>query len=160
MGVIHEVGEVDVVVVGGGFSGLTAAFTVQKTGKHNCLVIDNQNMFGGEARRNDMEVDGYRLYGSQGSNAFVWPASSADKLGLNHPIWYEVGLPANDDGLKWHHKVEGTNKPLIFGQDNFTPPRPESGHIANVGYFFDDPAKGNANTWAVDPWLNDPSLRI
>ena len=154
-GVIHEVGEVDVVVVGGGFAGLTAAFTVQKTGKHNCLVIDNQNMFGGEARRNEMEVDGYRLYGSQGSNAFAWPPSSAEKLGLNHPIWYEVGLPANDDEIKWHHKVEGTNKRLKFGQDNFTSPRLESGHIANVGYFFDDPVKGNANTWAVDPWLND-----
>ena len=154
-GVIHEVGEVDVVVVGGGFSGLTAAFTVQKTGKHNCLVIENHSMFGGEAKRNDMEVDGYRLYGAQGSNAFVWPVSSADKLGLNHPIWHEVGLPADDDEIKWQHKVEGTNKPLMFGQDNYNPSRPESGHIANVGYFFDDPAKGNANTWIVDPWLND-----
>ena len=59
----------DVVVVGSGFSGLGAAFQFDaKTDGKSCLILDNHPVFGGEAKENEFEVDGHRLFGPQGSN--------------------------------------------------------------------------------------------
>ena len=53
----------DLVVVGGGFSGLGAAFQFQaKTESKSCLILDNHPVFGGEAKENEFSVDGYRLF--------------------------------------------------------------------------------------------------
>jgi hypothetical protein len=64
-------GEVyDLVVVGGGFSGLGAAYFFHQfagAGK-TCLVLDNHAVPGGEAKRNEFMVNGQRLIGPQGSN--------------------------------------------------------------------------------------------
>ena len=62
---------VDLVIVGGGFSGITAAFEFNKRRKpgQTCLLLENHAMFGGEARQNEFVVDGRRLAAPQGSNA-------------------------------------------------------------------------------------------
>lgn len=64
-------GEVyDLVVVGGGFSGIGAAYYFRKlagSGK-TCLILDNHAVPGGEAKRNEFVVQGQRLIGPQGSN--------------------------------------------------------------------------------------------
>jgi spermidine dehydrogenase len=67
----------DCVVVGGGISGLSAAlfFTRAHSGKA-CLVLDNHPIFGGEAKRNEFEVDGKRLMVHQGSAACFPPLPS------------------------------------------------------------------------------------
>jgi spermidine dehydrogenase len=44
-----DAGSVDMVVVGGGFAGLMAAYTFHKEGKGTCLLLDNHAIFGGEA---------------------------------------------------------------------------------------------------------------
>jgi spermidine dehydrogenase len=57
---IPETGETfDCVGVGGGISGLAAALFFERShpGK-TCLVLDNHPVFGGEAKRNEFEVDG------------------------------------------------------------------------------------------------------
>ena len=58
----QDTGEVfDTVVVGGGFSGLGAAFEFQRHAQgKSCLLLDNHSIFGGEARQNEFEDDGYR----------------------------------------------------------------------------------------------------
>ena len=51
--------EFDLVVIGGGFSGLSAAYHFNRlnpTG--SVLILDNHPIFGGEAKRNDFIVDG------------------------------------------------------------------------------------------------------
>src|SRR3984885_5403903 len=65
----------DLVVVGGGISGLTAALIFQRqAGKgKTCLVLDNHPIFGGEAKRNEFLVDGHRLIAHQGSAFFPVP---------------------------------------------------------------------------------------
>ena len=64
----------DCVVVGGGISGLSAAlFFAKNRGGRTCLVIDNHPIFGGEAKRNEFEVDGHRLMVHQGSAACFPP---------------------------------------------------------------------------------------
>ena len=48
---------VDLVIVGGGFSGITAAFEFNKRRKpgQTCLLLENHAMFGGEARQNEFD---------------------------------------------------------------------------------------------------------
>ena len=67
----EDTGEVfDLVVVGGGISGLAAAlyFKDQSSPTQSCLVLENHSIFGGQARRNEFVVDGQRLMAPEGSN--------------------------------------------------------------------------------------------
>ncbi len=82
----------DCVVVGGGISGLAAALIFQRKAAHKtCLVLDNHPIFGGEAKRNEFLVGGYRLIGHQGSALFQveYPYSFIgrfyDSIGLKSP---------------------------------------------------------------------------
>lgn len=75
-GAISDTGEThDCVVVGGGISGLAAALFYQRGtgGKKSCLVLENHAIFGGEAKRNEFQVDGQRLIASQGSAMWFQP---------------------------------------------------------------------------------------
>src|ERR1700689_642241 len=65
-----EVDEVyDLIIVGGGFAGLIAAYEFHKARPNSrCLVLDNHPVFGGEAKQNQLVVDGVMLTGPQGSN--------------------------------------------------------------------------------------------
>ncbi len=67
----------DLVVVGGGISGLAAAFLYrQQAGKDaKILVLDNHDDFGGHAKRNEFVVDGRILIGYGGSQSIDGPAS-------------------------------------------------------------------------------------
>ena len=53
----------DLVVVGGGISGLSAAkfYRDREDGPGKILVLDNHDDFGGHARRNELDVDGKKL---------------------------------------------------------------------------------------------------
>src|SRR5260370_27589935 len=75
---ITDTGETfDCVVVGGGISGLAAAlFFARRRPGRTCLVLDNHPIFGGEAKRNEFEVDGKRLIVHQGSAACFPPLPS------------------------------------------------------------------------------------
>ena len=65
----------DLVVVGGGISGLSAAlFFQQRAGPEaKVLVLDNHDDFGGHAKRNEFNVDGRRLIGYGGSQSIDTP---------------------------------------------------------------------------------------
>jgi len=139
----------DLVVVGGGFAGLSAAYTLQREhgGDKSCLVLDNHAIFGGEAKQNEFEVDGYRLQAPQGSNGFVWPPGPAAEAGLFHEYWSEIGLPGE---LSWNDVAQGTDKALRFPKDNYTAMGAEETN-ATTGFFYDTDQGG---TWVVDPHRN------
>lgn len=65
----------DLVVVGGGLSGLAAALRYrQHAGKDaRILVLDNHDDFGGHAKRNEFDVDGKMLVGYGGSQSIDTP---------------------------------------------------------------------------------------
>jgi spermidine dehydrogenase len=85
--------EYDLVIVGGGFSGIGAAYQFYKQHgeKGKCLILENHPVYGGEAKQNEFDVDGYRLYGPQGSNDFGVPDKDGDDLIAN--IYRDTGLP-------------------------------------------------------------------
>src|SRR3569833_2018674 len=69
----------DLVIVGGGFSGIIAAYEFHKAQPNKrCLVLDNHPVFGGEAKQNQMQVDGVILTGPQGSNGTIVPAAGTN----------------------------------------------------------------------------------
>ena len=91
---IEDTGEeYDLIIIGGGFSGMGAAYQFHKQngGSGRCLMLDNHPVFGGEAKQNEFDVDGYRLYGPQGSNDFGPPAAGSSSLIAD--IYRDTGLP-------------------------------------------------------------------
>jgi spermidine dehydrogenase len=98
----------DLVVVGGGISGLTAAWLFrQQVGPGvRILVLDNHDDFGGHAKRNEMEIDGRKLIGYGGSQSLESPASYSTiakrvirDLGVEVERFYDfydTGFPARN----------------------------------------------------------------
>lgn len=90
---------VDLVIVGGGFSGMTAAYEFNKRRKpgQTCLLFENHPMVGGEAKQNEFDVDGRRLLAPQGSNGamVVRPQDRITGRYETYAEYYrELGLPA------------------------------------------------------------------
>ncbi len=130
----------DMVVIGGGFAGHAAAFQFHKKygAGGRCLILDNHPIFGGEAKQNEFDVDGYRLYGPQGSNGFIQPTG---RDGLSDEIWKTTGMP-----------TEFAFAEPAFGSSNVEAPLDsfETMYWAerrfDTGYFF------NEGGWAKNPW--------
>jgi spermidine dehydrogenase len=83
----------DLVVVGGGISGLAAAwfYREQAGPQARILVLDNHDDFGGHAKRNEFQVDGQTLIGYGGSQSIDTPGHySAAAKGLLTKLGIEV----------------------------------------------------------------------
>lgn len=134
--------EYDMVVVGAGFAGCSAAYYYKKDHPDaKILVLDNHDMFGGEARHNEFDVDGYKLWAPQGSTGAVWPLEWAKKVGMYAPIWDELGLPQQ---FEWQ---EAKNTNLKIPYDNYSPMHISWEH-SDLGWFHD------GHKMAVNPWSN------
>lgn len=138
-------GEVyDLIVVGGGFSGLSAAYTYHdKRPKGSVLILDNHAMFGGEAKQNEFEVDGHRLWAPQGSNGSVFPPNRTKPIGWHHHYWDKLGLPQDFK----YQAAKNLEKDLTIPKDIYSPM-----HIAweqaDQAYYYDK--KGVI----LNPWNN------
>lgn len=137
----------DVVIVGGGFAGLTAMYEFKKRKPNGkCLLIDNHPIFGGFAKSNEFDVDGYRIVGPQASINFLRPASSKDEP----EYWHEFGLPdefrfatveSGDPSIVF---AKGTSAPMYFGEQ-----------CATVGYYFDNSLTHGKGVWLKDIWAGN-----
>lgn len=96
----------DLVIVGGGFSGMTAAyeFSKRRGAGHTCLLLENHPVMGGEARQNEFDVDGRRLTAPQGSNAglvitdsYVNGSFDNGRYDVYADIYRELELPKHFD---------------------------------------------------------------
>src|SRR5712671_5598742 len=66
----------DLVVVGGGISGLAAAWFYRRSKPSaRILILDNHDDFGGHAKRNEFTLDGRRIVGYGGSQSLQSPNS-------------------------------------------------------------------------------------
>ena len=134
----------DLVIVGAGFAGLASAYRWHKERPNeSVLIFDVHPIFGGEAKQNEFEVDGVRLWGPQGSNGNVYPIKKALETGFGAPLWRELGLP---EEFVWQ-EPKGLEKELRIPPDVYGPM-----HItwesADQGFYYED--KG----FVVNPWAN------
>ena len=114
----------DLVVVGGGLSGLAAAyFYQQQHGKDKrVLILDNHDDFGGHAKRNEHSIDGVLRLGEGGSESFEGPRDfSATVLNLLGDLGVEMERfeSAYDVDFYKRHKLGAAcffNK-RTFGED-------------------------------------------
>ena len=140
-GGVTDTGErFDVVIVGGGLAGLSAAHHFKRhRPAGRCLVLDNHPVFGGEAKRNDIVVDGVRLAGPQGSNDFGVPPVTGEPddyfTSLGIPREFEYAPDAGNVRAPLEHYGF-----MHWVQDRFS-----------VGHFF-----GDGPGWVGDLW-SDPS---
>jgi spermidine dehydrogenase len=90
----------DLIIVGGGFSGLIAAYEFRKARPNGrCLVLENHPVFGGEAKQNQMLVDGIMLTGPQGSNDAIVPDAGNSYAHVSG-LWDEIGMPRSFDFVR------------------------------------------------------------
>ncbi len=69
----------DLVVVGGGISGLAAAYFYRREQPDaRILILDNHDDFGGHAKRNELLVDGTQLIGYGGSQSLEAPSAYSE----------------------------------------------------------------------------------
>jgi spermidine dehydrogenase len=89
----------DLVVVGGGISGLSAAYFYQQAAGKNAriLVLDNHDDFGGHAKRNEFTIDGRLMIGYGGTQSIESPGSFPAvarnllrQLGIDTDRFYEA----------------------------------------------------------------------
>jgi spermidine dehydrogenase len=134
----------DLIVIGAGISGLTAAYSFQKERpKAKVLVLDMHAIFGGEAKQNDFEVDGYRLTAPQGSTGIVVPFTKAGEAGFPDPYMKELGFPAEFV----FQEARNLSKPMLVPRDAWCPM-----HVgweqADAGFFYD------GHGMVKNPWRN------
>jgi len=131
----------DCVVVGGGISGLAAAQTfLEKAGRgKTCLVLENHSVFGGEARRNEFDVNGQRMIAPQGSAMFFPPLAGSSLL----KFYQSIGF----DGKGFDYQPWGggpENIPVAITS--------YAGNGKNMGMFFGKMFGHPEGLWLIDPW--------
>jgi spermidine dehydrogenase len=125
----------DCVVVGGGISGLAAAVTfLQAAGpSKKVLVLENHPIFGGEAKRNEFEVDGKRLIAHQGSAIYFVPYPHS----VIGRFYESIGLSAPRlNYQRWDGPGKLGHTPYESGQN---------------GFWFASPDGARDGIWVMDP---------
>jgi spermidine dehydrogenase len=147
----RHAGDVDLVVVGGGIAGLSAAhyFARATGGRRRTLLLENHSIIGGEARQNELLVDGQRLLGPQGSNDFGLPeagsGSSADAF------FTEFQIPRHYAWQSWDAPLV----PLRFAPDNYSNMDGFQETQVDVGYYFDRRAGASSGAWHRNIWSRE-----
>src|SRR3954470_15531413 len=143
----------DLVVVGGGISGLSAAWFYRRAvPSARILILDNHDDFGGHAKRNEFTLDGRRIVGYGGSQSLQSPNSlySPVAKGLLRDLGVDIARfeGAFERGL---YPSLGLSRGTFFnreafGRDVLVPGEPASGRA-------DELARTLANARPLDEFI-------
>lgn len=128
--------EYDLVVVGGGFSGVTSAYEFNKHRRPGqaCLLLDNHPMIGGEAKQNEFMVDGRRLIAPQGSNGGLVPGDGP--VGGRYQVYADYYRELELPSAYALEPLAGGAEKYTLPSDHFDPMLSE--RRFTTGYFFGD----------------------
>ena len=132
----------DAIVVGCGMAGLSACWAYRK-GRPDAtvLMLDQHPIFGGEAKQNEFEVDGYHLTAPQGATGIVVPFNKARDAGMWTHFATDLGFP--DEFV--YQKPTGLSRDILVPEDAWSPM-----HVAwersDTGFYYE--GKG----WVRNPW--------
>jgi len=111
----------DLVVVGAGISGLSAAYIYRRDVNPNArvLILDNHDDFGGHAKRNEFTLDG-RTYIGYGGTMFMeapesYPAAAKQVI-------QELGIDFDGDQTSYHENLiasHGAGRTSFFDKETF-----------------------------------------
>jgi len=139
----------DLIVVGGGISGLSAAHFYRKTAGANAriLILDNHDDFGGHAKRNEFRVgDAFRL-GFGGTFSIESPAPySKEARGLIEELGIDVASYPRYHDAKLYRSL-GLRSKIFFDKETFGADRLVASPLSFNGGEKDYIASGKAEEW-------------
>lgn len=145
----------DLVVVGGGLSGLSAAwFYREKHPKAKILILENHDDFGGHAKRNEFQAGGRLIIGYGGSEAFQSPNhlyskevnALLKKLGVNIKRFETAFDRQFYPGL-------GLSRGVFFDKENFGEDKLVTGDPTPM--VADDIAPDQLHARSISDFIND-----
>jgi spermidine dehydrogenase len=139
-GAIQEDSTYDLIVVGGGISGLAAAYFFIKDQGRNArvLVLDNHDDFGGHAKRNEFRYNGRLLVLNGGTVNIESPEHyNAPALSLLHDIGIDLDryIAANADNRKLYQSL-GLGVGHFFDKETWGTDRLVRGGASDFGGTF------------------------
>ncbi|KGE65712.1 MULTISPECIES: FAD/NAD(P)-binding protein [Pseudomonas] len=145
----------DLVVVGGGLSGLSAAwFYREKHPKAKILILENHDDFGGHAKRNEFQAGGRMIIGYGGSEAFQSPNHLYSKAvnGLLKKLGVNIKRFETAFDRQFYPGL-GLSRGVFFDKENFGEDKLVTGDPTPM--VADDIAPDQLNARAIRDFIND-----
>jgi spermidine dehydrogenase len=111
----------DLVVVGGGISGLAATYFHRKLHgpQSRILVLDNHDDFGGHAKRNEFHQGGPMRLAWGGTVNIEYPKYSPEALGLLRDLGIDIARLRQDYSFNWLGPEGDLQPSLLFNRSHY-----------------------------------------
>ena len=111
----------DLIVVGGGMSGLAAAWFFRKLhgSDSSILILDNHDDFGGHAKRNEFHQGGEMRLAWGGTVNMEYPYYSDTAMGLLNDLGIDIPRLLKDFEFSWREGTNGLQASTWFDQETF-----------------------------------------
>ncbi|EZP62489.1 NAD(P)/FAD-dependent oxidoreductase [Pseudomonas sp. CCUG 57209] len=145
----------DLVVVGGGLSGLSAAwFYREKHPKAKILILENHDDFGGHAKRNEFQAGGRMIIGYGGSEALQSPNHlySKEVNGLLKKLGVDIKRFETAFDRQFYPNL-GLSRGVFFDKENFGEDKLVTGDPTPM--VADDIAPDQLHARSISDFIND-----